>query len=310
MICKRLGFLGIVSWCALGASAFAADPRPVRVVVWDEQQPAQKAAYENFLGNAIADHLAKQKGIVVKSVRLDDAEQGLSNAVLDDCDVLIWWGHVRHKEIKPETAKAIVKRIKDGKLDLIALHSAHWSAPFVEAMAERARLDLVGRLAAEGVRTINLKEIPAAVGTQPKRNDPLTPSAAVTKAGDLTTVIHTLPNCCFPAVRNDGKPSHVRILLPSHPIASGLPGRFDIPQTEMYDEPFHVPKPDEVVFEERWDAGEHFRSGMVWKVGKGKVFYFRPGHETYPIFKQAGPLKLIENAVRWLGAETAPESAG
>jgi len=57
-----------------------------------------------------------------------------------------------------------------------------------------------------------------------------------------------------------------------------------------------------VVFEERWDAGEHFRSGCVWNIGKGKVFYFRPGHETYPVFRQEIPLRVIENACRWLGA--------
>ena len=71
----------------------------------------------------------------------------------------------------------------------------------------------------------------------------------------------------------------------------------------MYGEPFHVPAPDEVVFEESWDKGEYFRSGCVWKVGKGRVFYFRPGHETYPVFKQAEPLKVVENAARWLGGK-------
>ncbi len=68
----------------------------------------------------------------------------------------------------------------------------------------------------------------------------------------------------------------------------------------MYDEPFHVPDPDEVIFEERWPTGEWFRSGMVWTIGKGRVFYFRPGHETFPVYKQPLPLKVITNAVRWL----------
>ncbi len=86
--------------------------------------------------------------------------------------------------------------------------------------------------------------------------------------------------------------------MPNHPLARGLPTKWDIPQTEMYGEPFHVPKPDEVVFEERWDKGEQFRSGCVWRIGKGVVFYFRPGHEIYPIYKQAEPLRVVENAVR------------
>lgn len=63
---------------------------------------------------------------------------------------------------------------------------------------------------------------------------------------------------------------------------------------------FHVPPPDEVVFQEDWDKGERFTSGCVWKVGRGRVFYFRPGHETFPIYKQAEPLRVVENAVRWM----------
>ena len=96
-------------------------------------------------------------------------------------------------------------------------------------------------------------------------------------------------------------------MLPQHPIAAGPREKWDIPQTEMVDEPFHepfhVPAPDAVVFEERWDKGEHFRSGCVWTVGKGRVFYFRPGHETHPVFNQAEPLRVVENAVRWLSSK-------
>jgi trehalose utilization protein len=63
-----------------------------------------------------------------------------------------------------------------------------------------------------------------------------------------------------------------------------------------------VPPPDEVVLEERWATGEWSRSGAVWKAGDGRVFYFRPGHETYPVFKDANALKVEENAVVWLGS--------
>ncbi len=90
-------------------------------------------------------------------------------------------------------------------------------------------------------------------------------------------------------------------LKPEHPIAKDIPAKFDIPHTEMYDEPFHVPAPDELIFEEKWDKGEYFRSGMVWNLGKGKVFYFRPGHETFGVYKEELPLKILSNAARWLG---------
>lgn len=108
-----------------------------------------------------------------------------------------------------------------------------------------------------------------------------------------------LPSCCFPAYRNDGQPGQLRVLRPDHPLAAGLPATFTLSRTEMPDEPFHVPEPDEVIVEERWDPGEWFRSVMVWRLGTGRIIYIRPGHETHPIFKDPHMLRLIENAVRW-----------
>jgi trehalose utilization protein len=121
------------------------------------------------------------------------------------------------------------------------------------------------------------------------------------KSGGGLKVRVDLPNCCFPDYRADGKPSQISVLKPNHPVAAGLPPHFTIPQTEMYNEPFHVPEPDEVIFKETWATGEWFRSGAVWQLGKGKVFYFRPGHETFPVFKQELVLKVMANAVHWLG---------
>ena len=109
--------------------ARGADPA-VRVLVWDEQQPAQKQAYENFLGNAIAAHLEKQPGLRVISANLQQPDHGLPRELLDNTDVLIWWGHVRQQEIPAEKARAIVERIQAGRLALVALHSAHWARPF------------------------------------------------------------------------------------------------------------------------------------------------------------------------------------
>ena len=280
---------------------------PIRVVVWDEQQPAQKQAYDDFLGNEIAAYLKKQKGLTVTSRRHDDPSHGISDEILDNCDVLIWWGHVRQREIKPDEGQRVVQRIKQGNSSLLALHSAHWSTPFIEAMNERAIADALAKLSPEEQKTAKVEAIRPEKYAAPGRNDPLTPSVAQRKEADGSIVLKiALPNCCFPAYRADGKPSHVRVLLPKHPLAEGLPREFDIPHTEMYDEPFHVPPPDEVVFEERWDAGEKFRSGSVWRLGKGKVVYFRPGHETFHVYKQPETLRIIENAVRWLGAAHKP----
>jgi trehalose utilization protein len=277
----------------------AADPKPVQVLVWDEQQPAQKQAYgELFLGETIAKHLTQKGGLTVKTARLDDPQQGLDDATLDSTDVLIFWCHRRVKEQDDARMEAVVKRVLDGKLALIALHSAHWAKPFVRLMQERAKADALAQLP-ETERASAQWEF---TNEQPYYkgvtfNTPPTP--ALTREGSVWRL--ALPLCVFPAWRADGAPGHLTALLPQHPIAAGLPPHWDIPQTEMYGEPFHVPAPDEVVFEEKWDKGERFRSGCVWTVGKGRVFYFRPGHETYPVFLQPEPLRVVENAVRWLG---------
>jgi trehalose utilization protein len=278
---------------------------PIRVLVWDEQQPQQKQAYRNFLGNEIAEHLRGCKGLKVVSARQSDPNQGLSNEALEKCDVLIWWGHLRQREIKPELGKRIVQRIKQGKLSLIALHSAHWSMPFIESMNERAVEDALANLKPEQRKTARVIRIAPLSYTAPKRGAPLTPSVKQRSEDGKEVLEVRLPICCFPAYRADGKPSHVRTLLPKHPIAKGLPEKFTLPNTEMYDEPFHVPPPDEVVFEERWDRGERFRSGCVWRLGKGRVFYFRPGHETFGVYRRKEPLLILENAVRWLAGEQA-----
>jgi len=282
-----------------------ADPSPVRVLVWDEQQPEQKRAYDDgFLGEVIAAYLSKQPGFIVRSANLASPEQGLSASDLDSTDIVVWWGHVRQGEVKPERVAELVERVKSGRLALIALHSAHWSQPFVRLMEERALADAAAKISPaefKALKTVRPKPFVA-----PKRGDPLTPSMARTDEGGW---LLNLPGCCFPAYRPDGAPSHVKTLLRDHLIAKGLPASWDIPQTEMYDEPFHVPPPDEVVFEERWDKGEHFRSGCVWRIGKGQVFYFRPGHEIYPVFKQIENLRVIENAARWL-AESLPHRPG
>lgn len=280
---------------------YTAMAEPIRVLVWDEQQPQQKEAYgEKFLGETIAAHLGQQSDLSVKTARLDEAEQGLSDETLDHTDVLVFWCHRRVKEQDDARMEAVVKRVLDGKLSLIALHSAHWAKPFVRLMQERAKADALQQLP-EAERASAKWEF---VNEQPyykgvKNGAPLTPALA----HENGVWKLALPQCVFPAYRADGAPGHLTTVLPQHPIAAGLPAHWDIPQTEMYGEPFHVPAPDEVVFEESWDKGEHFRSGCVWKVGKGRVFYFRPGHETYPVFKQAEPLKVVENAARWLGGK-------
>ena len=89
------------------------------------------------------------------------------------------------------------------------------------------------------------------------------------------------------------------VIDPSHPIVAGLDEKIMIPHEEMYGEHFDIPQPDEQVFISWFEGGEVFRSGCCWHRGKGKVFYFRPGHEAFPIYYQPEIQQVIVNAVKW-----------
>jgi len=100
------------------------------------------------------------------------------------------------------------------------------------------------------------------------------------------------------------------VAIPGHPIAEGLGAYIELPGAEMYGEPFGVPNPDEVVFISWFEGGEVFRSGLCYTRGRGRIFYFRPGHETFPIYHQPDIQRVIGNAVRWaapIAGATIPE---
>lgn len=99
--------------------------------------------------------------------------------------------------------------------------------------------------------------------------------------------------------REDGDRERLWVVKPAHPIAQGLGRYFELPEVETYGEPFGIPEPDEVVFIGWYDGGEVFRSGCTFHRDNGKIFYFQPGHETYPIFYDVNVQKVIRNAVYW-----------
>ncbi|HXS69386.1 MAG TPA: ThuA domain-containing protein [Candidatus Polarisedimenticolia bacterium] len=272
---------------------------PIRVVVWDEQSPAAKKAYTNSIGDHIANYLKTLPDLSVKSVALADPDQGLADGTINNCDVLIWWSHTKNKLVPDDKVKQIVTRIKDGNLSLIVLHSAITSKVFIEAMNERTRED-AGKVIPPGMKTEYI--LPKAY-KDPLPTDPITPRVdIVTNWPDhIPEALVYLPICEITGWREDGKPSHVTTMMPGHPIARGVDKEFNIAQTEVYIEPFHVPKPDAVIFHERYSSGEEFRTGMLWSVGRGKVFYFRPEHETFPGYDNPNILKIIGNAAEWMG---------
>jgi len=106
--------------------------------------------------------------------------------------------------------------------------------------------------------------------------------------------------------REIGEKERLWVVEPAHPIAEGLGEYFEIEHAEMYGERFDIPQPDELVLVSWFPGGEVFRSGCCFYRGRGKIFYFRPGHETYPIYHQEEVLRVIYNAVRWAAPSGGP----
>lgn len=216
----------------------------IKVTIFNEfrhekEKESIRAIYPDGIHGAIKAGIEEEE-ILVRTVTLDDPECGLTQEVLDDTDVIIWWGHMAHHEVPDEVAQRVRDAVHSG-MGAIFLHSGHHSKPF--------RL-LMG-----------------------------TP--------------------CNLTWREDGDRELVWIVNPAHPIAQGI-GRFiKLEEVETYGEPFSIPEPDELVFIGSYEGGEVFRSGCCWQRGNGRVFYFQPGHETYPIFHNPDIIKVIKNAIHW-----------
>lgn len=99
--------------------------------------------------------------------------------------------------------------------------------------------------------------------------------------------------------RNAGEKERLWVVNPGHPIVEGIGEFFELPQEEMYGEHFDIPQPDELVLVGWFEGGEVFRSGCCYYRGAGKIFYFQPGHETYPTYYHPEVRRIISNAVTW-----------
>lgn len=108
--------------------------------------------------------------------------------------------------------------------------------------------------------------------------------------------------------REAAEKERIWVTCPSHPITQGLPPYFEVPHAEMYGEFFDIPQPDELIFTSWFEGGNVFRSGLAYHRGRGKIFYFRPGHETYPVFYQKEIQTVITNACRWAAPEASEMS--
>ncbi|MFT4233841.1 MAG: ThuA domain-containing protein [Microbacterium sp.] len=108
-----------------------------------------------------------------------------------------------------------------------------------------------------------------------------------------------LGTTCSLRWRNDAERELVWTVAPDHPIAEGVPSPIVIPEQEMYGEFFDIPAPDELVFISSFDGGEVFRSGVTYTRGRGRIFYFSPGDQEYPVYHQPEVQRVLANAVRW-----------
>jgi len=225
----------------------------VRVTVWNEYRHEKTnehigKIYPNGMHNAIGDYLKGQPGFEVRTATLDEPEHGLTEEVLDNTDVLIWWGHAAHGEVQDEIVDRVHARVLDG-MGLICLHSAHYSKIFRKLMGT----------------TCSLKW------------------------------------------RESGEKERIWVIEHGHPIVEGLGEYFELEHAEMYGEPFDIPEPDTLIFISWFPGGEVFRSGCCYHRGRGKVFYFRPGHETYPLYYDQNVLRVLANASRWAAPGNGPK---
>ncbi|OXS64583.1 trehalose utilization protein [Bacillus sp. V-88] len=219
----------------------------INVTIWNEyrheQNPAVQEIYPDGIHQALAGFL--QEEFVVKTATLDEEEHGLTDDILNETDVLIWWGHIAHDEVSDHIVEKVKERILDG-MGFIPLHSAHNSKVFKVLM---------------GTRTGELKW------------------------------------------READDTERLWVVEEGHPIVNGIPEVIELEKEEMYGERFGIPKPDELIFISWFSGGEVFRSGCTYRRGRGKIFYFRPGHETYPTYYHKDIQRVIRNAVLWASPE-------
>ena len=221
----------------------------IRVTIWNENvhETADSAFgayirtfYPNGIHNALKEELASDD-LEITAVSLDMPNQGITDELLANTDVLVWWGHCAHAKVEDALVEKIHTRILEG-MGLIVLHSGHYSKIFRR----------------------------------------------------LTGTSNSL------RWRECGEKELVWVVDKQHPITRDVPDYVEVPNTEMYGEPFDIPTPDELIYLGWFKGGEVLRSGFVVKRGRGKMFYLNCGHETYPVYKNEGVRKILINASNYV----------
>ena len=122
----------------------------------------------------------------------------------------------------------------------------------------------------------------------------------VLHSGHLSKIFRRMTGtACRLRWREVGEKERLWVVSPSHPIAQGVPETFVIPNHEMYGEPFDIPQDGKIIFMSWFEGGNVFRSGVTFERDNGKIFYFSPGHETFPVYHDPNVIRVIANAIRW-----------
>lgn len=108
--------------------------------------------------------------------------------------------------------------------------------------------------------------------------------------------------------RDKGEKERLWVVAPNHPIVEGIEEFIELEKEEMYGERFEIPDPEKLIFISWFEGGEVFRSGCCYERGRGKVFYFRPGHEAFPVYYNPNILRVLKNAVLWATPIETPQS--
>lgn len=216
----------------------------ISVTVWNEYRTEQEndfvhTSYSDGIHTLLAEKL-RTRDFDVQTAVLDEPEHGLTDELLDRTDVLVWWGHDAHDEVRNEIVTKVRESVLDG-MGIIVLHSGQGSKIFESLL-----------------------------GT----------------SGDV----------CW---RHADETERIWVIDQNHPITDGIDEYIELEEAATYGEPFDIPSPDDLVFVSWFEGGDIFRSGCCYYRRNGRIFYFRPGDERYPIYENEQILDVLENSVRW-----------
>jgi Trehalose utilization protein len=226
--------------------------RKIRITVFNEHNQDRYepviSVYPKGIHTAIAEGFLLDPDFEVTIATQDMPEHGLTEEVLANTDVLVWWSHLDNPLFDDEVADRVCYHVVCRGMGFICIHASIFSKPWQKMLGIYYDAGSWGRFRG-----------------MPK-----------------------------------GERERVWVTAPGHPITYGIKDCIEIPADEMYGEPQLIPEPDQTVFIAWWEGGDVCRAGCVFNRGRGKLFQFTPGHETFPILYQEEFRLVLRNAAKWM----------